>query len=203
MEMELAKVGRRQAFEGLTVSPSREIHELGLGSLGDARCRAVHGESVATLGCDVTDESGVRPWSVSVEERSEEVALHPNEHIVRRLFSAFETNDTMTIDALLADDVVWNAPGRGVHSGRRIGKQELFAGMGRLAELTGGTLRGEVHDVLASDDHVVVLQTTRGERDGHASLEDREALILHVRDGKVAEVWEHPGDVYAMDAFFS
>ena len=66
-----------------------------------------------------------------------------------------------------------------------------------------GTLRGEIHDVLASDDHVVVLQTTRGERDGHGSLEDREAIVLHVRDGTIVEVWEHPGDVYAMDAFFS
>lgn len=129
--------------------------------------------------------------------------MHPNEEVVRRLFSAFETNDTTTVDALLADDVVWNAPGRGVNSGRRTGKQELFAGMGRLAELTGGTLRGEIHDVLASDDHAVVLQTTRGERDGHGSLVDREAIVLHLRDGKVVEVWEHPGDLHAMDAFFS
>jgi uncharacterized protein len=102
--------------------------------------------------------------------------VHSNEQLVRKLFSAFETNDTTTIDMLLADEVVCNAPGRGMSSGRRNGKQELFAGMGRLAELTGSTLRGEIHDVLASDDHVVVLQTTRGERDGHGSLEDREAM---------------------------
>lgn len=129
--------------------------------------------------------------------------VHPNEEIVRRLFSAFEGNDMATIDAVLADDVVWNAPGRGVNSGVRRGKQQLFAGMGRLGELTGGTLRGEIHDVLASDDHAVVLQTTRGERAGHAPLEDREAIVLHVRDGLVVEVWEHPGDLHAMDAFFS
>ncbi len=129
--------------------------------------------------------------------------MHPNEEIVRRLFSAFDANDMATINALFADDVVWNAPGRGVNSGRRRGKQELFTAMGRLAELTGGTLRGELHDVLASDEHVVVLQTTRGERGGHGPLEDREAIVLHVRDGRVAEVWEHPGDLHAMDAFFS
>lgn len=58
-------------------------------------------------------------------------------------------------------------------------KQALFAGMGRLAELTGGTLRGEIHDVLASDDHVVVLQTTRGERDGHGLLVEPEAIVLN------------------------
>ena len=129
--------------------------------------------------------------------------MHPNEEVVRRLFSAFEANDMPTVDTLLTDDVVWNAPGRGVNAGRRSGKQKLFAAMGRLAELTRGTLRGEIHDVLASDDHVVVLQTTRGERSGHAPLEDREAIVLHLRAGRVAEVWEHPGDLHAMDAFFA
>jgi len=95
--------------------------------------------------------------------------VHPNEEIARRLFSAFEANDMATIDAVLADDVVWNAPGRGVNSGIRRGKQQLFAGMGRLGELTDGTLRGDIHDLLASDDHAVVLQTTRGERAGMRS----------------------------------
>jgi ketosteroid isomerase-like protein len=129
--------------------------------------------------------------------------MHQNEEIVRGLFSAFASNDVPTVDSLLADDVVWNAPGRGVNAGRREGKQALFEGMGRLAELTGGTLRGEVHDVLASDEHAVVLQTTRAEREGRPLLEDREAIVVHVRNGRVVEVWEHPGDLYAMDAFFS
>jgi hypothetical protein len=63
-----------------------------------------------------------------------------------------------------------------------------------------GTLRGEIHDVLAIDDRFVVLQTTRG---GHGLLVDREAIVLHVRDGTVVEVCQHPGDAYAMDALFS
>jgi len=53
-----------------------------------------------------------------------------------------------------------------MNSGRRNLKQELFAGMGRLAELTGGTLRGEIHDVLASDDHFVVRPGRDAERIG-------------------------------------
>jgi ketosteroid isomerase-like protein len=80
---------------------------------------------------------------------------------------------------------------------------ELFAGMADWPSPSAARSRGEIHDVLASDDHVVVLQTKRGERDGHGSLEDREAIVLFVRDGTVVEVWEHPGDVYAMDAFLS
>jgi uncharacterized protein len=129
--------------------------------------------------------------------------VHPNEEIARKLFTAFEGADMAAVDALLAEDVVWNAPGRGANAGVRRGKQELFAGMGRLAELTGGTLRGEIHDVLASDEHAVVLQTTRGERQGRAPLTDREVIVLRVRGGRVTEVWEHPGDLHAMDAFFT
>jgi ketosteroid isomerase-like protein len=139
----------------------------------------------------------------SFRSRPRRDRVHPNEEIVRKLFSAFDSQDIPTIDALLADDVVWNAPGRGMNSGVRRGKQELFAAMGRLGELTGGTLRGEIHDVLANDDHAVVLQTTRGERAGRAPLQDREAIVLHVRNGRIVEVWEHPGNLYAMDAFFS
>jgi ketosteroid isomerase-like protein len=56
--------------------------------------------------------------------------MHPNEEIVRRLFSAFASNEMTTIDQLLADDVAWNAPGRGVNAGRREGKRALFEGMG-------------------------------------------------------------------------
>jgi ketosteroid isomerase-like protein len=143
-----------------------------------------------------------RPLVYPFEGTNEEDHVHPNEEIVRRLFAAFEAADMPTADSLLADDVVWNAPGRGANAGVRRGKQELFAGMGRLAELTAGTLRGEIHDVLASDEHAAVLQTTRGERQGRAPLADREVLVLHVRDGRVAEVWEHPGDLYAMESFF-
>lgn len=129
--------------------------------------------------------------------------MHPNEEIVRALFSAFEAQDGPAVNELLADDVIWNAPGTGANSGRRRGKQELFASVARLAELTGGTLRGEIHDVLANDDHAVVLQTTRAEREGRVPLEDREAIVLHLRDGRVVEVWEHPGDLNALDAFFT
>jgi ketosteroid isomerase-like protein len=57
--------------------------------------------------------------------------------------------------------------------------------------------------VLASDEHAVVLQATRAEREGRPLLEDQEAIVVHVRNGQVVEVWEHPGDLYAMDAFFS
>jgi ketosteroid isomerase-like protein len=66
------------------------------------------------------------------------------------LYGARARNDTAVIDGCFADDVVWNAPGtRTGRVPRR--KLELFAAIGTLDELTGGTLRGGIHCVLAND----------------------------------------------------
>jgi ketosteroid isomerase-like protein len=128
---------------------------------------------------------------------------HANEDTVRDLYNAFATADMSTVDRLLADDVIWHAPGRAQHAGIRRGKAELYASMQRLAELTGGSLRSEVIDILANDRRAVVLQLTRGERDGRLPLHDREVIVYDLRYGRVIEVWEHPGDLVAMDTFFA
>ena len=128
---------------------------------------------------------------------------HPNETLLRTLYDAFAAADMATVDRLLADDVTWYAPGTAQHAGTWHGKAELFASMGQLALMTGGTLRSEVVDVLANDRRAVVLQVTRAQRDGRPALQDREVIVFELRDGRVVEVREHPGDLAAMDAFFA
>jgi uncharacterized protein len=54
---------------------------------------------------------------------------------------------------------------------------------GRLLELTGGTFRLDVHDILANDTHGIVLVTTHAERDGR-TLASRRVDIWHLADGK-------------------
>jgi ketosteroid isomerase-like protein len=66
----------------------------------------------------------------------------------------------------------------------------------------GGTLRLELHDVLANDEHAIALYTTRAERKGRR-LEDNEVNTFHMRDGKVTEVWTQATDLYANDEFWS
>jgi ketosteroid isomerase-like protein len=69
-------------------------------------------------------------------------------------------------------------------------------------ELTAGTFRAELHDVVAGDEHTVSLHVSRGEREGR-TLEDREVLVSHIRDGKLVEVWQYIENQYAYDEFFS
>jgi uncharacterized protein len=65
-----------------------------------------------------------------------------------------------------------------------------------------GLLGGYADGVVANDEHAVALFTARADRAGRR-LEDRTVEVLHVRDGKLTEVWLYPADLYATDEFWS
>jgi ketosteroid isomerase-like protein len=125
---------------------------------------------------------------------------HPNEELVRRAFDAFANGDVDTLRGLMDDDSVWHAPGRNRLAGDHRGVEAILGYFARTMELTGGTFRSELHDVVANE-HVVSLFVGRGQREGK-SLEARNVLVSHVRNGKLAETWLYPGDQYAADEFF-
>ena len=127
--------------------------------------------------------------------------MHPNEELVRRGYEAFGTGDMATLNELFADDIVWNAPGRNQLSGTYRGKDEVFANFQKVAELTGGSFKLDIHDVLANDDHAVVLIHSTGEREGK-KLDDKGVQVFHIKGGKVTEEWLHPGDTHANDEFW-
>jgi ketosteroid isomerase-like protein len=127
---------------------------------------------------------------------------HPNEELIQRTFEAFTKGDMETLGALMADDTVFHIPGRGPLAGDHRGREQVLSVLGKQAELTGGTFRVELHDILANDDHAILLTKASAERGGKA-WEDNGVLVFHVKDGKVSEGWLHPGDLYAGDEFFS
>jgi ketosteroid isomerase-like protein len=127
---------------------------------------------------------------------------HPNEELVRRGFEAFAKGDVDALRELFDPDVVWHAPGRGPLSGDHRGVDAILGFFARTMELTGGSFRVELHDVLANDEHAVALYVARGEREGR-TLEDKSVLVSHVRNGRFVETWQHSGDQYAADEFLS
>jgi len=128
---------------------------------------------------------------------------HPNEDLVRRGFEAYARGELQgSLADFLSPDVVWHAPGRGPLAGDHAGLEAVAAYVARVVGLSGRTHRMEVHDVLANDDHVVVLHSARAERGGKQM--DLNALhLFHLRDGKVTEVWTVHHDLYAWDDFWS
>lgn len=126
---------------------------------------------------------------------------HPNEDLLRKGFEAFGKGDLDTVQGLFADDIVWHVPGNSQVSGDYKGQGEVMGWLGKNAELSGGTLRVEVHDILANDEHAVALFTVSAQREGK-SLRDNAVQVAHISGGKVTESWTHAGDQQTVDEFW-
>ena len=132
------------------------------------------------------------------------MAEHPNVALVRRAIQAMTETDMSkaqeemaVVDAFMADDIVWHEIGR---AEPRRGKDELRAAM--MGSAREGTIKFEIHDVIANDDHAIALGTATATR-GDEALEYRTAEIFHIRDGRAVERWAFSDDTAAIAAFFA
>jgi ketosteroid isomerase-like protein len=125
-----------------------------------------------------------------------------NAEIIRAGYEAFAKGDIPAVVAIWADDIVWHVPGRSPLAGDYRGAQEVLGFFAQLQERSEGSFRLELHDVTASDDHVVALVDELGHR-GDKSLNGFGAHVWHLRDGKATEFWGMSADAYAQDEFWS
>lgn len=130
------------------------------------------------------------------------MADHPNAQVIRRTFEAFGKGDIATLSQVFADDAVWHMPGKGPFSGEHRGRDVIFAAFGTMAELSGGTFKVEVHDVVANDEHAVAILSASGSRQGK-SVQLRATDVFHVGDGKIKEFWSFTEDQRIDDEFWS
>jgi ketosteroid isomerase-like protein len=72
----------------------------------------------------------------------------------------------------------------------------------RAAQLTGGTMRLELEDVLANDSRAVALFRGRATREGR-TLDNPTCLRMRIENGQIVEVWEFVWDLFAVDAFWT
>ena len=87
--------------------------------------------------------------------------MHPNERLLRREYDARAQRDDASLAAILTDDVVWHVPGRSGISGEYRGKAEVMEYVRRRRELAADTFEISVHDVLANDEHGLVIASGR------------------------------------------
>ena len=120
---------------------------------------------------------------------------HPNTAILRQAMEAFNAGDAAGFAAMLADDVVWHQIGGGVLNGRAE-VEKSFAGFAEI------DFTGDLHDVIANDDHLIGLIRVHIKAGDH-ELNYKTAEILHVSDGKVTERWSFSDDTAAIEEFFS
>jgi len=128
---------------------------------------------------------------------------HPNAELVRRFHDAQQLGDAAALMDMLADDIVWHVPGRNLLSRDYHGKAEVAGFWARARELSGGTVRTELIDVLGGEEFGIVLVRVFAEREGKRLGGQFQAFTYRIQDGRVAEFWFMVQDRYAVDAFWS
>ena len=130
------------------------------------------------------------------------MAEHANVGLLRRGYEAFAKEDVATLMEVFSDDAVWHQPGTNLLSGEYGGKAAVLTFLGRLAPLSGGTFRVELHDLLANDQHGVALSRQMASRQGK-QLDTLVVQVYHFRDGKITEAWNFFQDQRGYDEFWS
>jgi len=124
------------------------------------------------------------------------MAEHPNAAMIRKSIEAMNVNDVAFLEDVIADDVVWHM----------IGVPEPARGKEAMRSMMGGDggfeITVQLHDVTASDDHVVALVNAHAVRDGK-TLDYNTAEIFHVTDGKITERWAFSDDTARISEFFA
>jgi ketosteroid isomerase-like protein len=132
------------------------------------------------------------------------MSAQSNAEAMRKGYEAFSRGDMDTLrNELFTADIVWHQGGKNQTSGDFRGPDQVIGLFGKLFQLTDGTFRVEVHDMLASDDHVVVLAKVSAQRAGKTIQHGEYSHVCHFRDGKLSEAWIVNVDPYEGDEFFS
>jgi len=134
--------------------------------------------------------------------KQETAMARTNGALIQSAYDAFFRGDVETAIASFADDILWHVPGRGPLSRDYRGHAEVLGFFGHFNELSGGTFRVQVEEVLAQGDRVVVLCTESAQRGGR-SWSSPQVHVWTVKNGKATVFWQYQGDQQAEDEFWS
>jgi uncharacterized protein len=120
---------------------------------------------------------------------------HPNERMLSNAYTAFATGDLATVTAMFSDDIAWHASGTSPVSGDYTGKDEILQFFGKMMQAYDGTLQVQVLDILANDNHGVVLTNERGTSGGQ-TVEFRSVHLWTISDGRCTRFVSYEDDAY-------
>jgi uncharacterized protein len=127
---------------------------------------------------------------------------HPNIDVFGRIYHAFTNGDMESLAGLFEEDVVWHTPGRNPLAGDYEGRDAVLTSFSEEFDLSQGSYRVNVHDVVANDEHIVALLRATASRN-ERTLDMNYVLVFDMREGRVAEAWENWMDQQTVDQFWS
>lgn len=121
--------------------------------------------------------------------------------VVHEVAEGLAKNDLGALMRLVDDGCVSHVPGATPISGDHRGKKAIAGYMGKMAELTNGTVRLDKYDIIGNQRWTVGVYEMSAERDGRR-LSWRQVNLYDVRDGKILEVWQHPNEIDTWQRFW-
>src|SRR5579885_1125562 len=117
--------------------------------------------------------------TTSTEQRNIEMA--------RKGYQAFNEAHLDEAMATIHDEILWHNGGDNPLTGEFRGKGAVMEMLARFAQLTEGTYEADIHDVLASDEHTVVIGTYTATRRGRTHSARFIDVIHPASDGRAKE----------------
>lgn len=125
-----------------------------------------------------------------------------NQAIIENAYAAFARGDIPTVLEVLDKDILWHVPGRGPLARDYRGHAEVLGFFQKFMELSEGTFRIAVDDVLAKGDRVIVMVTESAQRNGRA-WSSPQVHAWTVKNGRATVFWQFQGDQQTEDEFWS
>src|SRR6476660_4025862 len=87
-----------------------------------------------------------------------------NRRLIEGAYAAFARGDIPAVLRALDPRILWHVPGRGPLSRNYLGHQQVLAFFQHFQELSGGTFRIRIDDMLDNENRVLVLVTESARR---------------------------------------
>jgi uncharacterized protein len=124
----------------------------------------------------------------NVAETGTKVSRDQKIQVVRDAFDAFKRGDVNALSENWTDDIVWHSRGSTKFGGDFKGKDAVVGHIMQYPQ-EFQDIKLDIHDILASDSHVVALVSTSSKRNGKA-FDDQATYVFHINDqGKATEAW--------------
>jgi ketosteroid isomerase-like protein len=94
------------------------------------------------------------------------MTTHPNAQLLQEAYKALSQGDLQPLLSMLSEDITWTDSTLGPLAGTYTGKDEVPQFFGKMMNVYDGTLDVDIADIVASDDHAIVLTRESGTAHG-------------------------------------
>jgi uncharacterized protein len=127
---------------------------------------------------------------------------HPNARRVQEALEAFAQGDLDRFMTSFAEDGIFRVAGDNIISGTYRGQQDVRDYFIRLGEITGGSMKIDLDDLVVDDNHAVMFIHVTTERNGKTLEAEAAEAFKFDADGKISESWFMYDDQVAYNAFY-